>query len=229
MGYNPHMPRSAIARAAQSLPLFPLPRVTLFPHTLLPLHVFEPRYRALIADVMAGPRLLGLPMLQPGWEADYAGAPAVHRVFGLGRVVRHEPLADGRCNIVVQGLGRVQLEEELAVESPYRQARVSLLGLGTGCTPVHRHLRTTLEQIHLSVRQLTDGRPELQADVERLIAADRDAAEQCDVLAHFCLRDPTVRQEYIELESVEARADYVLAALTELRFPDHRPGGTARA
>jgi hypothetical protein len=224
------MPRSTIARAAQALPLFPLPRVALFPHTLLPLHVFEPRYRALLADVMAGSRLLGVPMLRDGWEADYAGAPEVFPVFGLGRVVKQECLEDGRSNIVVQGLGRVRLVEELDGPQPYRRARVELLGVGAGCTPVTPTLGRTLSQIHLSVRQLARGCPEVRADVERLIAADRDAAEQCDVFAHLCLRDPATRQQYLELDEVDERADFVLGALTELRFCDQsRSRGTASA
>jgi Lon protease-like protein len=224
------MPRSTIARAAQALPLFPLPRVALFPHTLLPLHVFEPRYRALLADVMAGSRLLGVPMFREGWEADYADSPDVHAVFGLGRVVKQERLEDGRSNIVIQGLGRVRMVEELDGSEPYRRARVELLGVGAGCTPLTPVLRRTLSQIHLSVRQLAEGCPDVRADVERLIAADRDAAEQCDVFAHLCLRDPAVRQQYLELDEVGERAEFVLGAVTELRFCDQlQARGTASA
>ncbi len=214
------MHRSAIARAAENLPLFPLPRVALLPHTLLPLNVFEGRYRALVADAMAGNRLIGVPMLQDGWEDCYAESPPIHPVFGLGRIVRHHGCADGRCEIVVQGLGRVRLVEEHQDGGLYRRAKVTLLDGGQGCTPITPPLRRTLSEMHMSVRQLTEDRPDVRADVERLIAADRDPAEQCDVLAHICVRSPCLRQEYIELEGVEARADFVLGVLTELRLEE---------
>jgi uncharacterized protein len=80
----------------EPLPIFPLPAVQLFPHALLPLHVFEPRYRELVRDCMAGAQLMGLPLLQPGYEARYHERPAVHAVCGVGRVIAHDPLPDGR-------------------------------------------------------------------------------------------------------------------------------------
>jgi len=58
-----------------SLPLFPLPETIFFPHTLLPLHIFEPRYRATVADCLVGVKRMGVVRLLPGWELDYYGRP----------------------------------------------------------------------------------------------------------------------------------------------------------
>jgi Lon protease-like protein len=82
--------------------MFPLPDVTFFPHTLLPLHIFEARYRALVTDALARDRRLCIAQLQPGYEATYAGKPAVRAVAGAGQIVKWERLPTGRYNILVK-------------------------------------------------------------------------------------------------------------------------------
>ena len=84
-------------------PIFPLPDVTFFPHTLMPLHVFEARYRVMVIDALERDRKLAVVRLQPGYEATYAGKPAVHAVGGLGEIVSCERLATGRYNILLRG------------------------------------------------------------------------------------------------------------------------------
>lgn len=105
------------------IPLFPLPNVVLFPQTYLPLHIFEPRYRQMVRDAVAGNRLIGMVLLQDGWEAEYGGSPPIHPVGCAGRLVQVEPLEDGRFNIVLYGMARVQVVEEFH-DQPYRRARV---------------------------------------------------------------------------------------------------------
>ena len=105
------------------IPIFPLPNVVFFPHTLLPLHVFEPRYRQMLADCLAGERRMAVVLLKPGWEEDYYGRPAVHSVAGAGEIIQSEMLPDGRSDIVLRGLGRVVIDEEVPSPTPYRLAR----------------------------------------------------------------------------------------------------------
>ncbi len=119
-------PHFALNGFSGLLPLFPLPDVVFFPCTLLPLHVFEPRYRALVADAAAGEGLVGVVKLRPGWEADYYGNPPVHDVACLGKLVETTRLPDGRYNIVLCGAKRVRIEA-IVSDRPYRTARVELL------------------------------------------------------------------------------------------------------
>jgi hypothetical protein len=79
-----------------TIPLFPLSNVVLFPNVFLPLHIFEPRYRAMIGDALDGDRIVGMVMLQPGYEADYEGRPPVFPIGCAGLITRAEPLGDGR-------------------------------------------------------------------------------------------------------------------------------------
>ncbi len=92
--------------------LFPLPNLVLFPHVMQPLHVFEPRYQALLADSLADDRLFALAVLGENWQQHYEGRPPVHPVACLVHVATHHPLGDGRSNILVVGVQRVRVLQE---------------------------------------------------------------------------------------------------------------------
>jgi uncharacterized protein len=105
------------------LPLFPLPNIVFFPHTRLPLHVFEPRYRQMVQDALESDERFGIVLLRPGWESEYFGAPPVYEVGTMGTIEQTVPLEDGRYNIVVRGDVRFRILEETST-APYRTARV---------------------------------------------------------------------------------------------------------
>jgi Lon protease-like protein len=118
--------RPGFEEALSAIPLFPLPHVVLFPRAVLPLHVFEPRYRRMIADCLATHGALAVVPIGEG--EDEHGRPTIARVSGGGLVVEHEPLADGRSNIVVLGQARLALDELEPEEGvPYRRARARVL------------------------------------------------------------------------------------------------------
>lgn len=104
------------------IPLFPLPGVVLLPGTLLPLHIFEPRYREMVADALSGNRVIGMAMLKPGFEED-EGASPVYEIGGAGEIIESEELEDGRYNILLEGKFRYRIVEE-SPAAPYRVARV---------------------------------------------------------------------------------------------------------
>lgn len=138
------------------LPLFPLPNVLLLPETTLPLHVFEPRYRAMLLDALAGDRLVGIQLLNPAAGPDDAGRPAVFEIGCAGEVVEHEPLEDGRSNILLRGRFRYRIALERPTPTPYRVAEVALL-------PVH-----PLPRADAGGRSRRDLRRLLAKNVERL-------------------------------------------------------------
>src|SRR5262245_55590778 len=106
---------------SELLPLFPLPNVVLFPNVFLPLHIFEPRYRLMVADAIAGDRMIGMVLLRPGWDSDYEGRPPVYPIGCSGLITHVERLSDGRYNIVLRGLERFTIVAEDA-SRPYRLA-----------------------------------------------------------------------------------------------------------
>src|SRR5947207_3886214 len=112
------------------LPLFPLPNVVLFPNVFLPLHIFEPRYREMVADALSTDRMIGMVLLRPGWERDYEGRPPIYPIGCSGVITHADRLADGRYNIVLRGLDRFRVIEEDASRSSYRRAIVEPLREG---------------------------------------------------------------------------------------------------
>ena len=106
-----------------TLPLFPLPGVVLFPNVFLPLHIFEPRYRDMVGDALAGDRLIGMVLLRPGWEPLYEGRPDVYAIGTAGLITFSEQHPDGRYNIVLRGLEKFRILDEDHSRS-YRVAHI---------------------------------------------------------------------------------------------------------
>lgn len=137
----------------ERIPLFPLPGTALFPGMPLPLHVFEPRYRRMVQDALAGARVVGMVLLKPGWEDDYLGRPAVYPVGCAGHLQACEALPDGRFNIVLAGLARFRILHE-EDDRPYRLARVAELSEADGSPEALAVARAGLVE---DVTRATDG------------------------------------------------------------------------
>jgi hypothetical protein len=199
------------------VPIFPLPEVTLFPHTLLPLHVFEARYRAMVMDLLARDRRLCLVKLQPGYEAAYAGKPAVHPVGGLGEIVSWERLATGRYNILVRGDARVRIERELPSDTLYRLVAARRLD----DAPPKGEVAPALARIRSAAHELLAalGRPTDLLDTA--LAEGQPPGIVADRVAAAVLPDAALRQELLETADVDARvarvADAIEALVRELK------------
>lgn len=198
----------------------------------MPLHVFEPRYRAMLADALESDRLIGMQLLR-GDDSGAEGRPGVFSIGCAGEVVHHEPLEDGRSNILLRGRFRYRIEREPPTETPWRVAEVTPLPIaplppadGGGRGPAD--LRRLLIE---SVRRLADaaGRPGARELSRRLSdeglvneAASRlglDAEEGYRVLAMERLED---RYAWVlsHIEGVQKRLDFLT--------PFRRPDGDAR-
>ena len=109
-----------------TIPIFPLDDVVLFPNISRPLHIFEPRYRAMVADALKGDHIIGMVLLRPGYEADYEGRPPVYPIGCAGVITDAEPLPDGRYAIVLRGLVKFRISSE-DQSRVYRLARVEAM------------------------------------------------------------------------------------------------------
>lgn len=143
-------------------PFIPLPNVVFFPRSLLKLHIFEPRYRKLVAGALKGDRLIGVALLRPGWERAYYDAPPVHRIMGVGRIVEHERLPNGNYNVWLSGLERAEIIYEIQ-DKPFRVAKI----------------RTMRDDYHLGqAAPLMEARRDLRQVCERLRPLDAALGEQ---------------------------------------------------
>jgi hypothetical protein len=150
---SPRSNQKSAARIPEVIPVFPLPNVVLFPGAYVPLHIFEPRYRDMVADTMAGSQCIGMSLLKDGWEEQYYGNPPVYDVGCVGRLVNVKPLSDGRYDVLLLGLERYEIREQL-FDRRYRQARIgvkrtsSVDGLDSRIrAELHRRLTEHLEHM----------------------------------------------------------------------------------
>ena len=181
-----------------TIPLFPLPDVVLFPHMPLPLHIFEPRYRKMTADVMASHKVIGMTLLKPGWEPDYYGRPPVYPIGCAGVVEECRPLENGRFNIRLKGVSRFRVLSEQAGE-PYRLAAVESLKDEIGDAAV---LESGRGKVLAAIGRAADGpsflvtQPELPAELFvnavcqalSLSPVEKQSLLDCDTLGRRCAR-----------------------------------------
>lgn len=114
-------------RTTTRLSIFPLPGALLFPRMQLPLHIFEPRYRAMMSDALARDRRIGMIQPRPGPDGDIEEPPQLFDIGCVGKIGQFEMLDDGRYNLVLEGLSLFRIVRELDVTTPFRQVEAELL------------------------------------------------------------------------------------------------------
>jgi Lon protease-like protein len=196
--------------------LFPLPNVVLFPHVVQPLHIFEPRYRQMTADALAGDRLIAMVLLRPGWEADYEARPALHSVACLGHIGAEQQLPDGRYNLLLRGLSRARIVAEVPTAKLYRSARVELLGDETPGADESRRLRRELGTV---VMPWLPEQSEACKQIQQLLDGEVPLGVVCDALG-FVLPLPVENKQHLleELE-VSRRVRALLSLLSKSKPP----------
>ena len=195
------------------LPIFPLPDQIFFPHTLLPLHIFEARYRAMITDCLGRDRRLAVVALEPGYEEKYEGRPPVKAVAGAGRIVRCQRLATGRFNVLLQGERRVRIERELPADTLYRMVRATaLVEVGADRPGVAALTVSAKDRCVQILEAVGRARSDLRESLDSLTAP----GEVCDQVASAVLSAPAVRQALLEELDVERRLRRLNAALDDL-------------
>jgi len=200
--------------AAQiSLPIFPLPDLTFFPHTMLPLHIFEARYRAMITDCLSRDKRLVVVGLKPGYEGSYEGKPAVYPVSGVGRIVQWERLASGRYNLLLRGEGRVRIDRELPTDTLYRMVAATPLSetgfAGAAVPALTGRVKARCQQILSAVGRSGE-------DLQTMMEGLDHPAELCDQVASALIPTPTTRQALLEELDVERRLERLAVALDDL-------------
>ena len=204
----------ALANFSGLARLFPLPNVVLFPHVVQPLHVFEPRYRQLTADSLADDQMLAMALLRPGWEDDYEGRPPLYSVACLGRIITHKRLADGRFIILLRGLSRIRLGEEVESENSYRSAHAELLSdVPSLSLDEARQVRGRLSEL---VMARFSGPDEEKVQLREMLEGEVSIGPLCD---HLCYRFPFPvedKQQFLEEIDVGLRARRLLEMLEGL-------------
>ena len=193
------------------LPLFPLPSAVLFPGVVMPLHFFEPRYRALADYCVNGPRMMALGTLVPGYEADYEGRPPIYPIVTVGVVAAERRLPDGRWDIALRGLSRVELVEEVASNEPFRIIRARKV------REIERNDdRLGAERLRSAVVQVANQLPALWPQLSPLLVAARSPGALADVVAGTFLESHEERRKLLDELVVGKRMDALQDALAQV-------------
>ncbi len=198
--------------------LFPLPSLVLFPDVFVPLKVFEDRYVQMVSDALADDQLIAIALLKPGWQEDYQGTPPVHEVVCLGRILKHNESKTGEYDILLYGLARARIEEELP-SSPYRKARVKVLEEHAPIDDaelIAKRMRRALE--------LIPGRRSMIWDLRRLAnqlrGVDASAARYADAVAHGGDLAPEDRYKVLAETDVLKRFNELIQILESRAYED---------
>jgi Lon protease-like protein len=190
------------------IPIFPLPNVVLFPGVPLPLHIFEPRYREMIADIKDGDGIIGMTLLRGDWRSEYYETPEVFHVGCAGKIVSVEELPDGRFNILLHGIREFEITSESRTRS-YRLAEVRWRSLPPPDFSLDTPLRESLmRQLHSYVAQ------HFEQSVRRLLD-DPTLGDQL-LVNFFCYAldlEPLEKQGLLEALSLGTRAERLAEVL----------------
>lgn len=202
----PGEPAAALTVLPAEIPLFPLPEVVLFPGVPRPLLIYEDRYREMVADALAGDRVIGMVLLRPGYEQDYEGRPPIYEIGSAGVIEDYERMADGRYVILLRGVTPFRIVSE-DQRKPYRLARVEAVPdvLDDGDLGPLSTVRERLTQLLYKVLPLGAEPPEPGVD-------DR---EFVNITAQALGMPEAARQELLEERSVLARALALVARLEQ--------------
>lgn len=189
--------------------VFPLPNLVLYPHVMQPLHIFEDRYREMVADALAGDKLIAMAVLEPGWEDDYDSRPPVAEHACLGKIVAHHRLDDGRYNLLLLGVQRARIVDELDPPRSFRQANVQLLE-DRDEFPSAAERQRLQEQLLSAFRRNLPCTCQLPEQLEEMLSGQLPLGLLTDLAAYALPLELNVKQELLAECRVKTRAEILL-------------------
>ncbi len=202
-----------------AVPLFPLPNVVLFPRAVLPLHIFEQRYKIMTADALTGDRQIAMALLRPGWEKHYYSRADIAPVLCVGAIVSCEKLPDGKYNFLLQGHTRVRMIREFEGK-PYRVAHLEV------CEQVPVLEIDLTEHRKRILEIFNDGalsKTTLARQFRKMLEGPFPTADIADLIAFNLIDDVTLKQQLLEECDVRSRVERAVEELTQI----HRMLGPA--
>jgi Lon protease-like protein len=194
------------------LPIFPLPNVVLFPGVFLPLHIFEPRYRQMVARALEGDRIIGMTLLVPGHEEAYEGRPPVFPIGCAGLITYVERQNDDRFNLILRGLGKFRIDDEAPPADGvlYRLANI---------TPIEEDVTDDARRILHEARQRLEAllEPALQSEQGSRLPRDMADDDLVNALSQYLDLEPIEKQALLELDGVVPRCR-TLVELIEMKL-----------
>ena len=192
--------------------LFPLREVVLFPHAVLPLHIFEPRYRQMTEDALADDKLVTMVQLRPHGPGKVLGSPAIAEVACLGQILHHERLPNGRFNFLLLGRKRVRLIREIPSNKLYRLAEAEVL--------VDREDELPEEpcrgELIALFRRVFQREREIDPDLGALLETALPLSVLTDIIAHALGLPSEIKQDLLAETDVTRRVSHLRKILEQV-------------
>jgi Lon protease-like protein len=197
------------------IPILPMPAAILFPHTLMRLHIDEPRQRLMVEHCLEGDRALSVGLIRPcAGSAARNGCSPIHRLLGVGRIVDHERLTGAKFHIKLEGLQRVMILRELGVE-PYRRARVEVVKDRYDAER-RAELAESRSRLEREMKRLAERLPRHRSLIERILSTSRHPGILADLAAANFVVDLYDRQSILAEYDVIRRVDLTAIQLETL-------------
>lgn len=215
-------PLERVQAAAGRLKVFPLPSLVLFPGTAVPLHVFEPRYRAMVRDALASDGVFALAQVPAPSLGELEGNPPLHPMLSAGIISLHDELPDGRFNLMLTGVCRARLIAEHPKEKAYREVQAQMLPDDAG------QAADTELSLRRAVLELAARLPQKAAENFVKVASRAKGGGLADVVAATLVNNVSRRVELLDELDCERRLAKVLeevtAVIARMKAPPN-PGG----
>jgi len=213
-------PLGTIEQLPPIIPIFPLPNLVMFPGVRVPLHIFEPRYREMVAEVGPAEGVIGMMLLKGDWERDYCDYPDIFAVGCAGRIGNLVRMPDGRFNLVLEGLAEFRIAHELRDRS-FRRAKVDWC-------PVKPQALDLDDEAMRSLRAMLVSYIGDSAVETWRVAVEEGGLRGSDLVNFLCFHlDLTVLEKQTLLEALNSRARCLLDVLS-FRLEERKlgPGGS---
>jgi uncharacterized protein len=204
-----------------TIPLFPLPNVVLFPNVCLPLHIFEPRYREMVANTLDGDRIIGMVLLRPGWEGEYEGRPPIYSIGCAGLISHAERTDDGRYNLVLRGLHKFRVLEE-DHSRRYRVGRIEPIP-----EPLVDHDRPAITAERRRLESMLVPQP-VGRGVDPKVPASMPDEELINALAQYLDLEVLEKQALLERDGLVERCRSLIELLEMKLLTAHHSWGAGR-
>ncbi len=203
------------------IPLFPLDSVVLLPQQVMPLHIFEPRYRTMVDEALDGAGQIAMAVFAgERWKQEYHGNPPVRPAVCVGQIVQHERMPDGRYNILLQGVCRAKVvREDMPDEDrPYRQAILEPLGSNDAVAPETGY---AIDQMRQWIEgELSGGELKELTVAEQMLEYVRNedvpTTALIELISFALVTEPAARYRLLSEPELSRRVDFVRDALENL-------------
>ncbi len=192
--------------------LFPLPNLVLFPGVIQALHIFEARYREMMADALASDELIAMALVEPGIESQFSDEPSLFRTVCIGKIVTHARLDDGRYNLLLMGAKRARILREVDCQAAYRMAEIEVCDDYLACN--QERAAKLNQEIIRQFRALAAKRPQIDEEsLEQLLREDLPLGQLVDLISYSSGMQPTDQQKVLDATDVCQRAEIMLSIL----------------